>query len=246
MIDMSASGLNDQELLAAVSRLAGNEREATAALIIHLGELDVRRLYEGAGFSSLFQYCVTVLHLSEGAAYNRIETARAARRFPVVVDMLVSGALSPTTARLIARRLTSENHEALLAESAGKGKRAVEELLARRFPQPDVPASVRPLPNRDLPAAASAVPAPTCVSPPPVSSAVVVGGDGLATSPDTQAVLDSGVRPAPRPVVRPVAAERYEFRFTGGPALREKLRDAQDLLGHTIPSGDLAEVFDRA
>src|SRR4029077_380390 len=51
---------------------------------------------------------------------------------------------------------------------------------------------------------------------------------------------------AARPTVRPIAAERYEVRFTATAETREKLRLAQDLLGHAVPSGDLAQVFDRA
>jgi hypothetical protein len=47
-------------------------------------------------------------------------------------------------------------------------------------------------------------------------------------------------------VVRPLAPERYEIRFTASGEMREKLRVAQDLLGHAIPSGDIAQVFDRA
>jgi hypothetical protein len=53
-------------------------------------------------------------------------------------------------------------------------------------------------------------------------------------------------RSTPRPVVRPLAAERYEIRFTASAETREKLRVAQDLLGHAIPGGDLAQLFDRA
>ena len=52
--------------------------------------------------------------------------------------------------------------------------------------------------------------------------------------------------PAARPVVRPLAPERYEIRFTASTEMREKLRVAQELLGHAIPSGDIAQVFDRA
>src|SRR5713101_7064426 len=140
------STLTDKELTAALLRLARNEREATVALIVHLGEFDARRLYEGAGFSSMFKYCRAVLHLSEGSTYNRIESARAARRYPVITDMLTSGALSLTTARLLVRHLTLENHEELLEAARWKGRRALEELLARRFPKPDVAASVRKLP----------------------------------------------------------------------------------------------------
>ena len=75
------SQLSDDDLVAAVSSLARCEREATAGLLAHLAELDARRLYLAAGFSSLFTYCCAVLHLSEPAAYNRIEAARTARRF---------------------------------------------------------------------------------------------------------------------------------------------------------------------
>jgi hypothetical protein len=72
--------LSDKELLAEVKRLADQERVATSDLIVTLAELDTRRLYLGEGCSSLFSYCTRVLHLSEHAAYGRIEAARAARR----------------------------------------------------------------------------------------------------------------------------------------------------------------------
>jgi hypothetical protein len=62
-----------------------------------VAEFDERQLYRGAGFPSLFQYCVEVLRLSEDAASNRIAAARMARRFPMVAERLAVGSLSPTT-----------------------------------------------------------------------------------------------------------------------------------------------------
>jgi hypothetical protein len=47
-------------------------------------------------------------------------------------------------------------------------------------------------------------------------------------------------------VVAPVAAERYEIRFTASAETRQKLRQVQDLLRHAVPTGDVAEIFDRA
>ncbi|HEY8151231.1 MAG TPA: hypothetical protein VIK51_20155 [Vicinamibacteria bacterium] len=117
------SHLENQELVAALGRLARGEREATVVFVIHLAEFDGRRLHEGAGYRSTFQYCMAVLHMSEDAVYNRIEAARAVRRFPEIVDMLLAGSMSVTTVRLIARRLTAENHAELLAAAAGKGRR---------------------------------------------------------------------------------------------------------------------------
>jgi hypothetical protein len=50
----------------------------------------------------------------------------------------------------------------------------------------------------------------------------------------------SGVR------VTPLCADRYEVRFTASAETRVKLKLAQDLLRHAVPSGDPAEIFDRA
>ena len=239
-----ASHLDNAELTAELNRLAHCEREATAALIVHLAEFDARRLFEGAGYSSLFKYCMAVLRLSEDAVYNRIKAARAARRYPVIVEGLENGALSPTTVRLLAPRLTPENHQELLAAASGKGKQAVEELLARRFPQPDVAARVRKVPTLLVtPVADFAGGAPT-------AGPAVAGGEPLAAAHAAASAAEPPlvlqVAAVPRAVVRPLAPERYEIRFTASAEMREKLRIAQDLLGHAIPTSDLAQVFDRA
>jgi hypothetical protein len=212
MMITHASRLDNAQLTAEVNRLAQCEREATAALIVHLAEFDARRLFEGAGYSSLFRYCMAVLHLSEDAVYNRITAARAARRYPVIIEMLEGGALSPTTVRLLARHLTRENHEELLAAASGQGKQAVEELLARRFPQPDVAAHVRKLPT---PAGAAADVAPTDA---PVADTCppVVGREPLATAPALSPWSEApSAHVAPSPArVRPLAPERYEIAST--------------------------------
>ena len=44
----------------------------------------------------------------------------------------------------------------------------------------------------------------------------------------------------------PLAPERFSVQFTVGQDTFETLRYVQALLGHQIPSGDVAEVFDRA
>ena len=89
-------------------------------------EIDVRRLYLREGCSSLFTYCTQVLHLAEGAADNRIEAARAARRFPAVLDALARGEITLTTIRLLAPHLTDDNHSGLIAAAQHKSKRDVE------------------------------------------------------------------------------------------------------------------------
>ena len=52
--------------------------------------------------------------------------------------------------------------------------------------------------------------------------------------------------PARPPTVRPLAPERHEFRFTASAEARANLREVPDLLRHTIPSGDPAQIIERA
>ncbi len=167
------NSLSDSELLATVRRLVTDERMATATLIASLAELDGRRLYLGEGCSSLFTYCTGVLHLSEHAAYARIEAARVARRFPVVLERLAEGAVTLTAVGLLAPHLTPDNHQALLEAARHKSKREVQELVARIRPKADVPATVRKLP----------VPVSTC-------TAAAPRGDGLM--PRAERVDESG------------------------------------------------------
>jgi hypothetical protein len=49
-----------------------------------------------------------------------------------------------------------------------------------------------------------------------------------------------------RATIKPLAPEQYVVKFTASRAIHEKLREAQALLRHRVPSGDLAEIVDRA
>lgn len=102
--------LSDGNLLSEVERAATCERQATARLIALLMEVDSRKLYAGQGYSSLFTYCVQRLHLSEHAAYLRIEAARSARRFPVILEKLSDGSVHLTAVSLLRPHLSDGNH----------------------------------------------------------------------------------------------------------------------------------------
>jgi hypothetical protein len=246
------SHLSDPDLVEEVTRLAGCEREATASLIAHLAELFARRLHERAGFSSLFTYCTEVLRLSNSEAYDRMKAAKVVRRYPVVLGLLASGRVNLTTVRLLAPHLTRKNHERLLAEASGKRKRQVQELLARWFPKPDVASSVRKLPAPKVAAAtmpftagastgAEAVPAPTLTAGDELPPA---GGPIVAFATDSPA--GPPIPAPPRPLVLPLAPDRYRVTFTATADMCDKLQLAQDLLRHTIPSGDPAQIFARS
>jgi 5-methylcytosine-specific restriction endonuclease McrA len=206
-----------------------------AHLIAALVEMDTRRLYLGQGCSSLFTYCTQVLHLSEQAAYGRIEAARVVRKFPVVLDLLAAGSVHLTAIGLLAPHLTEDNHEKVLAAAQHKSKREVEELVASLRPQPPVPSTIRKLPTpRPGPARRE-----TSVD--RTDRVTCMGSEERKTNP---AVAPPAQRP--RAEMKPLAPEYYKVQFTASRATRDKLRQAQHLLRHSIPDGDVAAVVDRA
>jgi hypothetical protein len=135
--------LSDAELAARLKSLAAREREAMVPLVAHLVELDTRDLHLREGYGSLFAYCREQLGLSAHDAYHRIAAARAARRFPVVLQMLKEGSVSLTAVKLLAPHLTDDNHREVLASARGRSRAEVEELVARLWPWPDAPPLVR-------------------------------------------------------------------------------------------------------
>jgi hypothetical protein len=268
--------LTDAELVARVEALARREHGDTALLVAHLAELDTRDWFLRAGYSSLFTYCRDALALSEHDSYNRIEVARAARRFPVLLELLASGAVNLTTVRLLVPHLTPENHAGVLEEARGKKRSEVEEIVARLAPFPEVPPTIRKLPpprpayppplprgpegqgvrtawgpagcaaSGDPAASPLAAAAPAAGDAPPCPSSTALPA---GTCPATPAAppYPSPELPRPRSAdVIPLAPDRYRLQCTIGGVTLEKLRLAQDLLRHAIPSGDEAAILDRA
>ena len=230
--------LSDTDLLNQVRRLTADERQATARLLAALGELEVRRLYLGEGCSSLFTYCTQVLHLSEHAAYLRIEAARAARKWPELLDLLADGAIHLTAIGLLAPHLTADNHERVLTAARHRTKREIEELVASLRPLPPVPSSVRKL-SAQKSAATIAVPVTTLVREPTHGRTMSVATDVETARPEPKSrkhVVE----------VKPLAPERYKVQFTVSRETHERLREAQDLLWRCTPDGDIGAIFERA
>ena len=142
----SLSHLSDHILLRDLSALVARDRANTASLVAHIAEVDARRLYLSAGFPSMYACCVEELHLSEDAAFKRIQAARCARQFPILFTALADGRLHLSAVCLLAPHLTEENVGELIAAAAYRRKSEIQQLLAQRFPQPDVPTLVQAVP----------------------------------------------------------------------------------------------------
>jgi 5-methylcytosine-specific restriction endonuclease McrA len=164
------------------------------------------------------------------------------------------GRLHLTAVVLLKRYLTSENNEALLAAAAGTTKAQVELLIAERFPKSDVPTSIQPIApppqamasNETHPLASANSPAPPGQA--PTAPAVENMQSKLVPEPvpherTTPAPM---VSPVPERRIAPLSPGRFELRLTMSLRMHDKLRYAQELLGHAVPSGDVPEILERA
>ena len=215
----SVSTMSDRELVEKLVQLVGEERRLTAAVLVHMGEVEARQLYLPAACSSMFVYCTRVLGMSEDQAFKRIQAARAMRRFPAVAAAVAEGCLHLTGVVRLAPHLTADNVEALVAEASGKSKSELDVLLARLAPKADLPGRLDRVVGQQV-----------LVPEPP-------GAEGVLEPPHP---ADGTARLAP------LAPERFALQMTISEATQRKLLRAQALLRHQVPSGDLAEVLDRA
>ena len=216
---LSFNALDDRSLIDAAKRLATEERRATAALLRALIEVDSRALYHGEGCSSMFAWCTQVLHLSEGGAYNRIEAARAARKYPAILNLLEHSAITLTAVRLLAPHLTAENHVAALTSARHKTKREVEGLVAALAPKPDAPTVVRKLPVQ--PVATVPLYALEPSAPQPARPA------GFAPAVPAKVPQEVPATPAAPARVASLAPDRYRIQITVSQATHEKFRRAR-------------------
>jgi len=225
--------VSDARLQSGLVELLTAGYRTEARIVAHLAEVEQRKLHLRDGCASLFEYCTQVLRLSNSEAFHRITAARIARRFPIVFDLLERRQLHLTAVCLLRDYVTPENHERLLAEAAHKTKWQVQELLAHRFPRPDVRSRMR-----KLPASAPITPAPE--------------PQFVGATPTQQDLCSSQERPAPHRTPRvplpiePLSEARYRIQLNASAALKEKLDRLRALLSHSNPSGDIAIVIERA
>ncbi len=219
------SHLSNPALLQRTFALVAQGNVHTAELLVHLAEVDARKLYRPEGYPSRFAWCVGALKLSEDAAAKRIQAARAAREHPAIFPMVEEGRLTLSAIGLLAPHLKQGAGADLVEAAAGKSNREVERLLAERFPRPDVPTVLRTFdaPAAETPALALAATSGSCEK---HAARHVEDRKSLGRT-------------------TPLAPGRHLLQVTLPDGPHEKLRYLQALLGHAVPSGDLVQVLDR-
>ncbi len=218
------AGLADDVLLRDLKSLVARDRRTTSELLAHLAEVDDRRLYLPAAYPSMFAYCVGELGFSEDVAFKRIRAARTSRQFPQILDAIAAGRLTLSAVVLLHPHLVHENANELLEACEGMSNAQIERLLVERTRQPE-----RILPGDPQPAANT----PTSEIDPSVESEVAVRPVSFSATKQPSSVVTAQPQRLPRVV-------RLD------PILRDKLRHAQDLLRHKVPSGNASRILELA
>jgi hypothetical protein len=242
--EYTLSRVSDDVLLRDLTALVSSDRLTTARILAHIAEVDARRLYAPAGYPSMYALCVEELRLSEDAAYKRIQAARAARRFPALFAAVAEGRLHLAAVCLLAPHLTVENAGELIQRATHRPKSEIEAMLVRRFPAEGAlapPGMVRAVPCGELSQLAPGQVGET----EPCDDQLAPGQVGDAGRCHAQLAPGQvdGTVATPAELSPP---ERYLLQLTIGKATYEKLRYAQALLSHAVPSGEAAAVLDRA
>ena len=263
MLPTAPSALDSATLSRRLGELAGDERQALVAFLLHLDEFDRRRAYLEEGHESLWAFCQRALHLREGPAALRITAMRALRRLPALAEALRDGRLCLTTVRLLEPILADENAAEIIARASYKTKAEVERLVVTIQPRSSPKDGVRKLPGRPQAVSVAAPPleatlplaaalrrsmpasqpgmASSATDDPAARKAVAAAIPALAAAPTTPVRA-----PASRPTVEPVAADTYSIRVTVDAAFKDELDQLKSLLSHKIPNGELRDVLREA
>ncbi|HET7543047.1 MAG TPA: HNH endonuclease [Polyangiaceae bacterium] len=261
--------LSDEQLLAGLASVVKRRNQVTAEFLAYLAEFDERRLYLDLGFTSLFEYCVQALRLCESTAGRHIAAARVCRAHPRVFAWVASGELHASALSLLKKYLTSENATELFECCRKQSARQVEELLAARFPKPDVRDSVRRLPARTEPALnvgrtleldaghlptrviALGIERPIAEAPQGAQGAKqacqALPNERTDTSESTEAppLRTRALEPTKPRRIEPLSAGRYGVHFTADGEFCQLLERVRGLAGHRSPSGDLLTLLKR-
>ena len=242
--------LDTKDLARRLSELAGEERNVLVDFLLHLAVFDDRRGYLDAGYASLWSWCLSVLHLREGAAGRRIAAMKVLRLFPRLEAPLRDGRLCASTLALLGPLLTDENLDDLVARAAFKTKAEVEYLVASIQPRTAPRDGLRKLTPRAEAPRENAEPLPLadarflCATEEERESEPAA--PALPTAPAPAFALSAPAPPRAASEVRPVSADEWSLRVTIDGATKAELETLKNLLGHKVPYGDLAAVLKEA
>ena len=231
-------------LLREVKEFAQQERLVTARLLVRLAAVEKRELYAPCGYSSMWEYCLGELGMSEESAGRRLWAARKCREFPALFDALAEGRISLTAVHTLSTHLQRENVDELVAAATGRTKAQLQDWLACRFPRPAVPTVIQAVTSPER--STEVAPMHGLLQSPPTECKKIL--HSLASVPVPSSAQNSPTSQVPlrgRASVDPLNAEQVKVQFRMSREALAKMKHAMDLLGAAMARDDVAALFEK-
>jgi hypothetical protein len=124
------------EIVAELKDLLSRERTTLVPILEGIAKIEERKLYLELGYDSMWAFLKRELGQSEAMIHYRLASSRMLRRFPQVAEPLRNGRLCMTVLASLAKVLTEENVDELIAEAMGKPTNEVKKIVRRLDPKP--------------------------------------------------------------------------------------------------------------
>jgi 5-methylcytosine-specific restriction endonuclease McrA len=122
---------------------ASRYKKCEAEMIDLIQQADTHKIYKVKGYSSLFEYVIKGVRLSESAAGIFIGIARKAAEVPELKLEIQTGAISVSNARRIVPVLTCKNKEEWLSKAKNLSQRQLEKEVIKVRPEVATPERVK-------------------------------------------------------------------------------------------------------
>ncbi|MGB8931978.1 MAG: HNH endonuclease, partial [Anaeromyxobacteraceae bacterium] len=232
-----------RDLADRLASLLRREQGAMAEFLLTLADFDRKRLWLEMGYSSLFHFLHRRLGMSKGAAHYRKTAAELIQRVPEVVEPLQDGRLCISSIIELAKVLTPENREAVLARFFHRSRQEAKEVSAELAP-------MEAAPHRTVVIAAQA-PALPSLALPPADGGALAGpssrqGSASGSTVELEDTLPSALPRAavPRSAAEPLTADLRRLHVTVSKRFTEKLNAARDALSHSHPGADVETILE--
>jgi hypothetical protein len=229
----------------------------TVEVLLHLNEVERRRLHLTLGYATMFDFATRHLRYSSSAAGRRIQVARCIARHPELLEPLRDREMNLSTIALIAGVLDDGNVQDLIDAIRGKSQREVEHIVATHRPAVEIRDRVRPVrvrreADRSQPDAA-ATSLFSVASSGPSNGIAVRNGNSTRTrvthSRSGSSSPESGCpsRPGESPSEPQRPEPRFKVEFAAGRACVRKLEEARAILSSNSAKGvSLEQVIETA
>ena len=119
---MEPHHFSDDQLLESLSERFAIERDNSHHILLHLKEIQMRRLHAKRGFSNMFSMLIKHFRQSETSANQHLKALALMLEVPVVEERLVSGDLNLSTLAMAQRQIKRE--EKLTGKKVAQAKKA--------------------------------------------------------------------------------------------------------------------------